>query len=63
MLKRSGDFEEWQLADLIKQGPYIDLYKRGEICFVPYLDLPTGEKKFVKFVWLNEQWVYVDNSQ
>ncbi len=61
MLHRSADFEEWQLADYARQ--YIPLYKRGQVCFVPYIDDPTGEKKFVKFVWLNEQWVYVDNSQ
>ncbi len=65
MLTRTGDFEEWELAQTIKDGPYIKLYaKPGDnICYVPYLDLPTNTKKFVKFAWLNEQWIYVDNDQ
>jgi hypothetical protein len=63
MLHRAGDFEEWQLAEVARK--YIPLYlKKGDgVCYVPYIDDPTGEKKFIKYAWLNEQWVYVDNSQ
>lgn len=67
MLTRAGDFEEWQLAEQIKAGPYIRIYARGNVAYVPYFDLPSGEKKFVKFIKLGlgekDVWVYVDNSQ
>jgi hypothetical protein len=64
MLQRSGDFEEWQLAERIKSGPYIDLYKRGAVSYVPYYDIPSQSKKFMKFIYEESiGWAYVDNDQ
>jgi hypothetical protein len=63
MLHRSGDFEEWQLAEVAKRDIPFYLKKGNTVCYVPYIDDPTGEKKFIKYVWLNEQWIYADNSQ
>lgn len=61
MLHRDGDFEEWQLAEVARR--YIPLYQKGEVAYVPYIDDPTGEKKFVKYVLVDGIWLYVDNSQ
>lgn len=64
MLHRDESFEEWQLAEAALQ--YIPLYLRkkdDKICYVPYKDVPTNSIKHVKFVYVNEQWVYADNSQ
>lgn len=63
MIHRAGDFEEWQLADYVLKSGLVQLYAKGEVSYVPYKDLPSGEVKHVKFAWLNDQWVYVDNSQ
>lgn len=62
MLQRLGDFEEWELADAARK--YIDLYKKGSVCYVPYKDVPSGKKKFIKFVYEESTgWLYVDNDQ
>lgn len=64
MLHRDEDFEEWELAEAAKE--YIPMYLRkpdDKVCYVPYKDVPSGEVKHVKFVFINDQWVYADNSQ
>jgi hypothetical protein len=64
MLHRDEDFQEWQLAEAAKE--YIPLYLRNpedRVCYVEYRDVPTNSIKHVKFVYLNDQWVYADNSQ
>jgi len=63
MLHRDGDFEEWQLAEAARY--YIPLYARSvtTTVFIPYKDVPSGKICYIKFEWLNEQWVYVDNNQ
>lgn len=61
MLHRTGEFDELHLAEEARK--YIGMYRRGEVCYVPYMDLPSNKKKYVKFILVNNQWVYVGNSQ
>ncbi|OLY92500.1 hypothetical protein SAMN05444008_102380 [Cnuella takakiae] len=61
MLQRAGDFDEWELAEAARK--YIPIYKKGEVCKVPYKDLPTGKVKHVEFYLVDGQWLYVDNDQ
>lgn len=65
MIKRNGEWEEEQLAKFVQDRGYIDLYARkgDRVVYVPYKDLPTKTVKHIKFVYLNNQWIYVDNSQ
>lgn len=63
MLHRLGDFEEWQLAEAGKEYIVFYVKKGNTVCYVPYIDDPSGEMKFIKYVFLNNQWIYVDNSQ
>ncbi len=63
MLTRTGDFDEWKLADAA--AAYIPLYaKAGDtVVYVPYFDLPSQTKKFVKFGLFGDVWMYLDNCQ
>lgn len=66
MIHRSGDFEEWQLAEFMQANGYIETYARpGQtVVKIPYLDEPTGKKKYVEFQWFDGPgWVYTDNNQ
>jgi hypothetical protein len=60
MLHYYGDRLAMELGQAAKF--YINLYeKKGQpICKVPFIDLETGMKRFVKFEWLAGQWVFVD---
>jgi hypothetical protein len=65
MIRREGDFEEWELAESAFR--FIPLYLRekdDQIFYIPYLDVPSGEKKHIKYAFEPAiGWVYVDNSQ
>jgi hypothetical protein len=64
MLHRDGFFEEWQLTEVARKDiPFYLKNPDDKVVYVPYKDIPSGEKKYIKYTWLNEQWVYVDNSQ
>lgn len=63
MLTFQGRFNEWEVAESAKD--YIKWYLKAgdQVCYVPYMDGNEGKKKFIKFALLNDQWVYIDNSQ
>lgn len=65
MIYRTGAFNEYQLAEyIIKRSNYIELYKKDKIAYVPYFDIPSQSKKYIKFIYEAPiGWVYVDNSQ
>lgn len=58
MLLRAGPFDAGKLIDALKF--YLPLYGRQEKeeCEVPYKD--NGKIMLAKFLWMAEQWVYVD---
>lgn len=63
MLHLLQGWEEYDLSERAKG--YIRLYANpgDTVCYVPYIDDQDGKKKHVKFAYLNDQWVYIDNSQ
>ena len=60
MLHYLGDAMAMELGHAAKR--YLQLYakKGADTAFVPFVDIDKGKKRYVKFMWLNEQWVYVD---
>lgn len=60
MLQYFGDITAFELGQMAKD--YLMLYAKdgSDAAFVPYYDLKLKKKRFVKFMWLNEQFVYVD---
>ena len=60
MLHYTGDITALQLGQRAKE--YLWMYgKQGsEFAYVPFMDLEKGRKRFVKFQWLADQWVFVD---
>jgi hypothetical protein len=60
MLTRSGEFKEDELAEAAKR--YLPHYgkKENEVCDIPYREMSTGKVNFVRFTWLNEQWIFTD---
>lgn len=62
MLHLLAGYDEWQIAEAARR--YISLYaKPGDtVCYVPYVDDLRREQKAVKFVYINDQWIYADNS-
>lgn len=64
MLTLIGGFDEESLAEAARE--YIPIYlkrKDDQMCYVPYRDGNTGTIKHIKFAKLNDQWIYIDNSQ
>jgi hypothetical protein len=61
MLTRSGTFNEEELIEAIKNGPYLPLYGMFEKqeCQVPYREMDEGKMivKYVVFTWLAGQWI------
>jgi hypothetical protein len=60
MLHYAGDIMALELGERAKD--YIRWYeKKGQpICKVPFIDLETGMKRFVKFEFMAGIWVFVD---
>jgi hypothetical protein len=59
MLHRFGLMVIEDLIDALKKD--LPLYAgEGENCEVPYKDDDLNRVMMAKFVWLAEQWVYVD---
>jgi len=60
MLHYHGDQLALELGEAAKE--YIKLYMEVncEYVFVPFFDLSKNKRRFVKFTWLNDQWVFVD---
>ncbi len=60
MLHYYGNILAMELGQAAREG--IQWYeKKGDsICKVPFIDLGTGKKRFVKFEWLAGQWCFVD---
>lgn len=60
MLTYHGKFDEQEVADAARL--YLPLYgvKEREMAEVPFKNGDTGEKRFIQFMWLAGQWVFVD---
>ena len=59
MLRYYGDITAMDLGEKAKF--YIQIYDNGsDTCLVPFIDLEKNRKRFVKFIQLNNQWVFVD---
>jgi hypothetical protein len=60
MLHYAGDIEAHELGE--KGKFYLQLYARaGEpFAYVPFKDLERGRKRYIKYEWMLDQWVYVD---
>ncbi len=64
MLTVGGEKNALGIADAARE--YIELYQKlkptpGK-CSVPFRIMETGKVKYVHFVWLAEQWVFVQIS-
>jgi hypothetical protein len=60
MLYRRGQFNQDQLEDALKK--YLPYDGQDLLSYdVEYVDEDLGEIMVANFVWLNEQWVYVDS--
>ncbi|HEY4207989.1 MAG TPA: hypothetical protein VGM31_14295 [Puia sp.] len=60
MLTRQGPYDEEALVNAAKH--YLPHYGRKEesICEIPYREQETRQVRFIRFMWLAEQWVFVD---
>lgn len=64
MLHRDGSFEEWQLAEVARKDiPFYLKNPDDKVVYVPYKDIPSGEKKYIKYGLVDGKWLYMDNSQ
>jgi hypothetical protein len=62
MLHRSGPYDEYSLVEALKNHlPYSgeDLQSYD----VNYMDDDIGEVMVANFIWINDQWVYVDSRR
>lgn len=60
MIHRSGPFDEERLVMALKGClPYSGQHLRS--FDVTYVDDDIGEVMLANFIWVNDQWVYVDS--